>query len=522
MRKRLVGCLVTLVLAFPVLGQMGMHEWPMGSPISFRGPVVRVDRDDSGRAVRLLIQVNRSLQWVSLSSWTAVVAGLGFPSNPSSIHPGEFVEVSGYFTRVYPRSGGNPQITIFADRIHRQNASDLEMEGPVDAVGPDSVTIRGLLFRLTEQSEVRPSRAPEAAALDLTPGVTARVRARWVSGEPVVLELEYGPRTVESEPLRLMGVLQRVDGSVVQGNAWLWVEIGVEVAGYGRIATPVALNPSTRVEGELTKGSLVLIEGRFPPGESYVVAERVAGDRNQNQNPLDDATSLDLAPSEGEVRGRIEKHQQDSTGAGRLLVAGQTILYNTQTAILDCEGAPVGPEVLEIGALIEAEGTVDSRNQLLARKIEIECHRDAGDAHSGDSDQEGGETADSGGNQDDTAPPGAGDDHSGGDPDDDSSGPGGDSGDSGGVSDEDSHPRIEIEGIILSISPGSEGALLELVVQAEDLGAVTVLVDNDTEIRDHEGEPADTGVLTAGGEVEVRGIQLPTGEILARRIEVKG
>lgn len=515
---------VILGLTAPLSAQMGIgrHGWPLGSPISFRGPVVRVDRDESGDAIRLLIQVNRSLQWVNLSSWTQVVTGLGFPSDRRSIEPGEFVEVSGYWA--YRQR--DEQMTIFADRIHRQNASALEMEGVVDAVETDSVTIRGLTFRLTEQSRIRASRAPEAATLGLEPGVEARVRVGWLAGEPVVLELEYGPKTVESEPLRFMGVLQQVSGSLVPGPAVLWIELGLDLPVYGRIAAPVHLTSQTLVAGELVRGAMVLIEGRFPPGESYVVAERIAADGNQNGNPFDDSISLDLEPKGVELRGEIQQLRRDSGTAGQLRVAGQTILYNSQTIILDCQGSPVGPEALDVGLVIKVFGRMISatgpglgqkRDSVLAEKIELACshdHEDTAEAGTGgDETSEGASGTETGG----TAP-GAGEGAAGGDGDgatlpDGNETPGDDEGEEGS--------SVEIAGRILAISSGAPEFLASLVVETEDSARVTVLVAEETEIRDRNGKPADIDILEVNMSIEVKGQLVGSQRILARRIEVK-
>ncbi len=309
-RRRVKTAGVVCLAAFGVLWPQSLRDdWPLGSEISFSGPVVRVDREERGEdAVRLLIQVNQSRQWVALTSWTQVTAGLGFPSSRRSLVPGDFVEVTGHFTRFYPPGESTPEITIYAKRIHRENASDLEMEGPIEAFGEQSVKVRGITFRITKTSDIRPSGAPEAKALGFPPpsGTLARLRARWKGGVPTIVELEYGPRTVESATLRLEGTLQSVENSPVGGSASVWVATGVEVPSLGSVLALVKLTPSTRVEGELRKGSLVAVEGRFAQGQAYVLAERIASDYNCNGNPFDDIERIETTPAWTELFGKVE------------------------------------------------------------------------------------------------------------------------------------------------------------------------------------------------------------------------
>ncbi|HRR56557.1 MAG TPA: DUF5666 domain-containing protein, partial [Acidobacteriota bacterium] len=352
---------VVCLAAFGVLWPQSLRDdWPLGSEISFSGPVVRVDREERGEdAVRLLIQVNQSHQWVALTSWTQVTAGLGFPSSRRSLVPGDFVEVTGHFTRFYPPRESTPEITIYAKRIHRENASDLEMEGPIQAFGEQSVKVRGIAFRITETSDIRSSGAPEAETLGFPPpsGTLARLRARWKGGFPTIVELEYGPRTVESATLRLEGTLQSVENSPVGGSAFVWVETGVKVGPLGSVAALVELTRKTRVEGELPKGSLVAVEGRFAPGQAYVQAERIASDDNGNGNPFDDMERIETTPVWTELFGKVERFQHAGQARGTFSVFQTGVTYTEDTVFYQCsEDQPVGPEGLAEGVMVLVEG----------------------------------------------------------------------------------------------------------------------------------------------------------------------
>ena len=386
---------VVCLAAFGVLWPQSLRDdWPLGSEISFSGPVVRVDREERGEdAVRLLIQVNQSHQWVALTSWTQVTAGLGFPSSRRSLVPGDFVEVTGHFTRFYPPRESTPEITIYAKRIHRENASDLEMEGPIQAFGEQSVKVRGIAFRITETSDIRSSGAPEAETLGFPPpsGTLARLRARWKGGFPTIVELEYGPRTVESATLRLEGTLQSVENSPVGGSAFVWVETGVKVGPLGSVAALVELTRKTRVEGELPKGSLVAVEGRFAPGQAYVQAERIASDDNGNGNPFDDKERIETTPVWTELFGKVERFQHAGQARGTFSVFQTGVTYTEDTVFYQCsEDQPVGPEGLAEGVMVLVEGgpapkslSGESTEGLLAERIFLPCSEESADGDEG-------------------------------------------------------------------------------------------------------------------------------------------
>jgi hypothetical protein len=435
--------------------------------------------------------------------------------------PGDFVEVTGHFTRFYPPGESTPEITIYAKRIHRENASDLEMEGPIEAFGEQSVKVRGITFRITKTSDIRPSGAPEAKALGFPPpsGTLARLRARWKGGVPTIVELEYGPRTVESATLRLEGTLQSVENSPVGGSASVWVATGVEVPSLGSVLALVKLTPSTRVEGELRKGSLVAVEGRFAQGQAYVLAERIASDYNCNGNPFDDIERIETTPAWTELFGKVEGFKHAGQARGTFSVFQTGVTYTEDTVFYQCsEDQPVGPEALAEGIMVLVEGSPLPRSSspgsteiLSAKSIFLPCSEESADG-------------DEGAVTDDTEPP---NDTTGGSepppgPEEDAEGDGNQESEelpTGNDNDVDDSPgtvdtSVELEGAVTKVVE-NEGEVVSL-----EIGGTVILLDESTEIYDGEYRVLAREVLAPGVTVVVHGVWQASGMVVARWIEV--
>jgi hypothetical protein len=353
-----------------------------GRDIHFRGPVFVVSRDADENVVQLTVRVNQSQIDVQVTAWTEVIQGRGFRSERNDLALGDFIQVGGFFT-----SRGR----IMARRIHVENRDDLELEGRVELISGNLVRVGGIDFLVESESVLRASgsRAPVALS-GLAQGMPVRVRASEDGGLWRIRELEFGERTVASEPLRFEGIVHRIHA----GGDYLEIDVGIRLD--REVMAVVYIDSGTSVSGTLRAGVLVEIEGRFEPNAA-VRAERIAVDGNRNQNVFEDDDETGPAATV-ELEGRVRDLRRGGGGSQFRLnetvirLDGQTRLHwrhgESATEGDLVEGLPVWVE----GRPLQDRSVVASRIELRPEVGEDPGNGDSnGESNDGDSGEDVGE-----------------------------------------------------------------------------------------------------------------------------------
>ena len=466
-----------------------------GRDIHFRGPIFTISRDTTENPVQLTIGVNNGQVNVTLDSWTEVIIGRGFTADRTRLRLGDFAEVSGFFTA----SGA-----IAAQRIHVENRNALEVQGRIQAVNANLIQVRNLDLLIDEASLIRASSGDSAATggvAQLAVGQEVRARAEEDNGVWRVDELEYGGRTVETEPLRFEGVLLQINGY------YLSVDVGVRAGGQS-IGVPVARDETTVIEGTLRSGQLVDVEGTFLPGTTMVLARHIVADSNGNDNVFDDSTT-DGGPTECELKGAIQ-----SLGPGGL--NGQLEFYiqetlvrlNAQTQIRFEDGQAAATTDLADGLEVDIQGAWQA-GMVLAREVEIHQNGEAEDDLSGD--QSGGDSG-SGGNSsgDGETNDGSGSGDVGNTP------PGGPTNDGGSDTGEHASATFQISGAISALHRLDDESV-DLITVADQ----SIEINEQTVIERGDSEHPDSSALEVGQSVQIDAVERSDGTIFAKKIEIK-
>lgn len=432
-----------------------------GKDIHFRGPVFALSRDHQGKLLQATIRVNRSQIGVLINSWTDVIAGRGFRSGRDSIALGDFLEVSGFFT-----STGK----IVARRIHIERADGLDLEGAVELVSGNLIQVDGIEFLLAEAALVRESGAAAPGSVgQVTVGETVRLRANRMDGVWIVAELEYGPRTVESEPLRLEGLVESQEGQLLS------IDVGVQ-----GVSALVALDQLTSIRGHLQPGVLAEIEGRFLPGTALIKASRIAVDANQNGNAFDDA-SLEVEENQVEVAGPIQSVNRNPDGIPTHLILNEWIIrLSHQTRVFRGDQQVPRTQLTE-QQQITVHGVRLQDNSVLAFDIWIETNSTTDDRPGGTGSGTG-------------------------------AGGGEDSKEEGDAS----VNLVSFEGTISGISRSNDGSVNRIVV-----GKRQVHITPRTKITDGQSSVQPNSVLVEGLKVEVKGTQREDGSLLAEVVRIR-
>lgn len=426
-----------------------------GRAIEFQGPILAIDRGTDQVPSALTIKVNSSQVQVQLTSWTRITQGRGFDLTPNDLKLGAFLEVRGFFT-----AGGK----ILAQRIQVEGSDALDLEGTIQSITGSSLFVNGIELLLTPESVIRKAgdAAPKSAA-DLKVGSSVRLRAGIVQGVFVIVEIEYGQKTVESEPIRFEGRLVSQEGQV------LTVDVGIT-----GVNALVAIDLSTQLEGALVPGALVEVEGRFVPGTALVKAVRIAVDSNDNGNLYDDGEDDDSSStsSEAEVEGTISGLVRTSGGSVRYFNINQTrINLNSQTKFFLESGTASSESILENGLEVEVVGTRNSDGSILAVRIEVKGTEDEAGSGDGSSDDGSGEN-------------------------------------------EEDEEEVELEGPITAVTLAS-GKVVAIVVEG-----TTVVVNAETQIfwesESQSGQPQ----LAVGVKVHVKAIRTSNGSVVAKEVAV--
>lgn len=324
-----------LIAALLLLSSYAKGAELRGADIHFRGPVFAISHDTAGAPLSMTIQVNRSQIEVQLNPWTEIIVGRGFRATPAQVRLGHFLEVDGFFT-----STGR----IVARRIHVEGSTPLELEGVIEWVQGGMLRVAGIDLVYDDDSRIRRSgETSTTAPAALQAGETVRLLAELRQGVWACLEVETGPRTVESEPLRLEGRLVKVE------NQLMSIDVGV-----GGVAALVAWDQSTQFTGSPRVGLMMEIEGRFLPGTALIKAIRVAVDTNDNGNVYDDADALLPPPATMALRGAIASLRKIGARI-EFLITETRVVVDTRTKIFK-RGHPLELSELANGLMVEVVG----------------------------------------------------------------------------------------------------------------------------------------------------------------------
>lgn len=501
--------------------QAGASESGRGRDIHFRGPIFTLSRDESTNIVQLTIGVNNGQVDVTVNAWTEVIIGRGFTSDRTQLQLGDFVEVSGFFT-----TAGS----IVAQRIHVESRDALDLQGRIEAISGNLIQVNGLDLLIYEDSAIRPSSGdPTTGAAGLAVGQEVRVRAGADNGSWRIYQLEYGPRTVDSEPLRLEGIfLGFYDfGNGVTNKNLLMIDVGIR-NGEQPVATPVARDQDTVIEGELARGRLVQIEWTFsrsPGNQLLPVASHIVVDSNGNDNVFDDSAS-DGSPVDCRLQGTIQGLGPGAGGHLQFYIQETLVRLNEQTEVRNRAGNAVSLTLLANGLEVAVTGVKLQDRTVQASRIEIRQGDDSSDDVSGDSndttggnssDDIGSDTSTPGGDQ---TEPGAGSGDAGGTPPDGSGADGGsvDNGGSnpGGSSGEAEPATNTITGVITDVHQ-----LADDTVDSITVNSIVVEVTAQTVIEGGESDQPDSSDLAVGRTVQIEAVERADGSVFAKRIEIK-
>ncbi len=501
--------------------QAGPSDSERGRDIHFRGPVFTLSRDTSGHTVQLTIGVNNGQVDVMVNAWTEVIIGRGFTADRSQLKLGDFVEVSGFFTATPGK--------IVAQQIHVEDRDALDLQGRIEAINGNLFQISGLNFLVYDDSVIRPS-GSIASTWSAGPAVgqQARVRAGEDNGSWRIYELEYGPRTVDSESLRLEGVfLGYYDfGNGVTSPNLLMIDVGLRDSKSNQaIGTPVARDQHTIVDGELRPGRVVQIDWVFARTQGnplLPLALHIVVDANGNNNVFDDS-STDGGPADCELEGTIRALGPRPGGGLQFYIQETPVRLTSETEVNYEDGTGAGAALLADGLEVEVTGVrlQDPARTVQANRILIRREGPAGDEPDDGTDTSSGNgpgsgTETPGGNQPDDGggsgdvggtPPG---EHDGGDSvDNGGSGTGSDSG-------AQESTTVEITGTIEALH-----RLEDLSVDRITVGTSVIDITAKTVIAGGGSDQTDSAVLEIGQTVQVEAVERTDGSMFAKKIEIK-
>jgi hypothetical protein len=221
---------------------------------------------------------------------------------------------------------------------------DVEVEGPIEALGAASVTVAGRTFAVDTRTEIRGDHGAVLAFSDLAVGMLAEVEGHGASPDSLVADRvrieddRGGDGRVRAEGQ----VTARTDSSLTAGGLTFGVTASTRIVGAATF-DDVALGMRVEVRGRLLAG------GRL-------VAERIKVRRGHGGGDHG-----------AEVHGLIESVSADS-----LVVSGRTFALTPETVVVGHHQTPLPTSALEVGQRVEVRGRFLADGTLVATRIEIE------------------------------------------------------------------------------------------------------------------------------------------------------
>lgn len=444
--------------------------------------------------------------------------------------------------------------------------NDIEVEGPIQAIGQDSLVVNGFVFWVDGNTEIKGDHGEHLSLSDLSEGDFVEVEAD-VLPDSTLLATEIELK-VDGNKIEVEGFIQNIGSdSLVVNSIVFWVNANTEIRGeHGAhltladlsvgdfVEVKAVLQPDSsflaekiklkndknriKVEGliqaiggdSLTVNQIVFFvdantEIRGPHGTTINFSDLQVGDRVKVRAVLRGdgtyrATRIKLKNNqqdEIEVKAPIDTLFNDT-----LVVAGMEFWTDANTEIVDDDGNPILFSDLQIGMIVEVKGEVQPDSSLYARKIEVEDFFQDEIEVTGIVDSLGTDwlsvlslTFFVDANTQ--------------------------------IFNADNHPipfadlavgmKVEVRAHRMPDStlladrikvknPNNneiefQGAIDSLVVNMLRVGGVQFLVDSNTLILDHQNNPITFGDLTVGLIVEVRAVIQPDGSFLATRIKIE-
>ena len=158
------------------------------------------------------------------------------------------------------------------------DGQEVEVEGRIDALGPTSVSVRGIAFEVTADTEIEAD--DDRSSLDaFAVGDVVEIEGRYEGGALIADELELEDDRgdgYEDDEVEVEGPIESVtDGQIVVAGIAFAIDAGTEVED-----TAVA---------DLAVGDLVEVEGFFDQDGLLVATEIELDDESDDDNDNDDS-----------------------------------------------------------------------------------------------------------------------------------------------------------------------------------------------------------------------------------------
>ena len=226
---------------------------------------------------------------------------------------------------------------------------DVEAAGPITALSDASVSVDGLTFVLTADTEVRDDDG-DTTVDALAVGLTVEIRGD-ADAEGTLTATRIEIQDDGDDEVRLEGpITERGDSAVRVGAVWVLVTD----------ATRIRDDEGTAAFDDLLVGLHVEVRGTVD-STGQVVADRVEIDERDDDDSDDE---------DAEVKGPIE-----DLGPASLTVLGRTFAVTEATRIHD-GATEVAFESLIVGQLVEVHGAYAADGSLVATRIEVEDFAD--------------------------------------------------------------------------------------------------------------------------------------------------
>ncbi len=248
---------------------------------------------------------------------------------------GEFAEVEGHFT----------SSDLVADEIEVETdqQTQVEVEGIIEALGEETVTVRGLDFLVTSATEIEGPHGQMLEFEDLEVGQFAEVEGHFRSDGTLVAD-EVEIEVEGDEDVEVSGIIEELgeDFLVVSGVSFIVTDTTEVVDEDGQPITFAAL----------VVGQFVEVHGQFVEGALVAVRIEVEDDR-----------------LEDEVRAQATL---DSVEPDAVVLLGQAFLVTDDTVILGLDDMPITLDDLAAGEVVEVEAERRADGSLVAFRIERE------------------------------------------------------------------------------------------------------------------------------------------------------
>lgn len=227
-------------------------------------------------------------------------------------------------------------------------ASDVEVTGPIEAMVESIVTVRGIAFVVSTQTEIRDADDNPASLSLLSVGLVVEAEGDYnASGVLIATEITIEDEDDDYAEVETEGpIMALTDSSLTVGGLIFGVTAATRVEGSGALTF-----------SDLMLGDYVEVEGQYlGSGAPFAYEIELRDGRGDGDDDYD-----------VELRGSIQALVPDS-----VTVAGWTFLVTPQTVVLGRNNQILSPSALVLGQLVEIEGRFNASGALVAHVIEIE------------------------------------------------------------------------------------------------------------------------------------------------------